>query len=70
MSGRARAQAEREAGRKRQQGLKRKLEGVRAAADAQVAAAREAVRRGREHAAKVPALARMLQQLQPPLPAP
>ncbi|KAK9841876.1 hypothetical protein WJX81_008574 [Elliptochloris bilobata] len=63
-------QAEREAIRRRQQGLKRKLDEVRTAAEAHVGAARDAVRRGRERAAKVPALARMLESLQNPLPEP
>ena len=37
---------------------------------AHVEAARQAVRRGRERAAKVPALARMLESLQTALPEP
>ena len=64
------AQAERESIRKREAGHKRKLEEVHAAAQARVEAARQAVRAGRERAAKVPELARMLGSLQTTLPAP
>lgn len=64
------AQAERDAIRKREQGHKRKLEEVHTAAQAHVQAARQAVRRGRQRAAKVPALARMLESLQTALPEP
>jgi len=52
-----------QANHERQQGLKRKLEEAHVAAQAEIGRARDAVRRNRAKAAKVPALARMLSGL-------